>query len=150
MTPSEEQASNASPYDGIESIVVGNDNSLPIFSIGLGFLHANANVPITFNHLLHTPCAATNLLYVQNLCTNNNVFIEFHPSSFYVEDYSSMQEVFQGSNDNGLYKVTSAVQGFTHGFFVDSVIKEGSNDNQVNGSMACVVSNDNGIQAYHL
>lgn len=45
-----EQVPNASLYGCIEGIVDRNSNSLPISSVGLGFLHANNSSPLIVNH----------------------------------------------------------------------------------------------------
>lgn len=50
--------------------------------------------------------------------------------------------MLQGSSDNGLHSVTSAIQGSVYGSFVGSNVKEGSNDNKDDGSMVCAISND--------
>lgn len=64
LTPNKKQVPNASSYGGIECIVVGNGNSIPISSVGLGFLHVNDSFSITVNHLLRALCDTTNLISV--------------------------------------------------------------------------------------
>lgn len=125
LTQSEEKVPNTSPYDSDEGIVVGNDNALSISSIGSSFLHTHDNASPSINHFFHTPYASINLLSVQKLCIDNNVFVEFHFGLFYVKDHNSKLIILQGSSHNGLYKITSVVQGFSS-------------------------SNDNDIQTYYM
>lgn len=83
LTLSEKQVPNASPYGSTEGIVVRNGNTLPISSVGFGFLYANDNSSLIVNHLLHIPCVVTYLFLVQKLCTDINVFVEFQFGSFF-------------------------------------------------------------------
>lgn len=54
---------------------------------------------------MQTSHAATNLLYVQQLCANNNVVVEFHPNSFYIKDQCSWKVFLHGVNKVGLYRL---------------------------------------------
>lgn len=55
--------------------------------------------------LLQTPSATTYLLSIQKLCEDNHVFIEFHPSIFYVKDMFSRSTILQDVSKDKLYKI---------------------------------------------
>lgn len=93
LTLTADQLPNSSLNLGSKVILVGNGNQLPISNVGSDVLHTNDSCVLNVNNLLHTPSVAINLLYVQKVCIDNNVFIEFHSGSFYVKDYNSKQVV---------------------------------------------------------
>lgn len=76
-----DQVPNVFLYHYLKGIVVSNNNTLPISHVGSNFLNINDNYSLSVNNLLHTPCNVINILYIQNLCIDNNVFIEFHSMS---------------------------------------------------------------------
>lgn len=85
LTPSEEHMPNAYLYHGLEGITVGNGNTSPISNIISGFLNVNDKCLLIVNDLLYTLRIATNILFVYNLCTNNDVFVKFHFGSFFYQ-----------------------------------------------------------------
>lgn len=46
-----------------------------------------------------------NLLSVQKLALDNNVFIEFHPHFFLIKDQATRKTLLRGRSHNGLYPV---------------------------------------------
>lgn len=63
----------------------------------------------------HTP-ATINLLYVQRLYVDNDVFLEFYSHSFFVKDQVTRNALFQGNGEDGLYRLN----GLTIPSFVNS------------------------------
>jgi hypothetical protein len=86
-------------YDGPDELQVGNGTRLAIKNIGISKL----SPLFTLRHVLHVPKITKNLIYVQKFTADNNVFIEFHPSCFFVKDHMSEKILHQGPSRNGLY-----------------------------------------------
>lgn len=66
-------------------------------------LHSNKTYFSLYN-VLHTLSLNANLIYVQKLCLENNVFIEFHTHYFCVKDNNTIKMIHQGMVDCGLFK----------------------------------------------
>jgi hypothetical protein len=78
---------------------VGNGTRLVIKNIGISKL----SPLFTLRHVLHVPKITKNLISIQKFTADNNVFIEFHPSCFFVKDHMSGKILHQGPSRNGLY-----------------------------------------------
>jgi hypothetical protein len=63
------------------SIVIGNDSTLPITSVGVSVLPR----PFYLNDVLVAPHITHNLLFVRRFTTDNSCSIEFDPSGFFCE-----------------------------------------------------------------
>lgn len=59
--------------------------------------------------VLHTPSTFTNLLFVQTLCHDNLVFIEFYSNSFHVKNLRTKKNILHGPIKNKLYEVIETV-----------------------------------------
>ncbi|KAL6346216.1 hypothetical protein AAG906_027970 [Vitis piasezkii] len=86
---------NGTPYNGTNSMVVGNGKSLPITQVGHSFLHTPAKCFFLHN-VLHVPLLTSNLISVSKFCTDNNTILEFHHSSFFVKDKDTKVTLLQG------------------------------------------------------
>jgi hypothetical protein len=88
-------------YDGPDQIQVGNGTRLAIKNIGTSILS-----PPNFilRNVLHVPKITKNLLSVQKFTLDNNAFMEFHPSCFFVKDRISGKILHKGPSKNGLYQ----------------------------------------------
>jgi hypothetical protein len=69
-------------YDGPDQIQVGNGTRLAIKHTGNSKLSPN----FILRNVLHVPKITKNLLSVQKFTYDNNVYMEFHPSCFFVKD----------------------------------------------------------------
>lgn len=58
--------------------------------------------------ILHTPQATASLLFVHKLCSDNDVFVEFHTYYFFIKDKHLKKVLLQGPIDKGFYKVYDA------------------------------------------
>ena len=104
---------NGTPYNGTDSVMVGNGKSLPITQVGHSFLHTSAK-PFVLHNVLHVPQLTSNLISVSKFCTDNNTILEFHPSSFFVKDKDTKVTLLQGQLECGLYKFpTSSISSPT-------------------------------------
>jgi hypothetical protein len=86
-------------YDGPDEIQVGNGTRLAIQHTGNSKLSPN----FYLRHVLHVPNITKNLLSVQKFTYDNNVYMEFHPSCFFVKDRTSGKILHCGSSRHGLY-----------------------------------------------
>ena len=113
---------NGTPYNGTNSVVVGNGKSLPITQVGHSFLHTSAKRFVLHN-VLHVPQLTSNLISVSKFCTDNNTILEFHPSSFFVKDKDTKVTLLQGQLERGLYKfptssISSPIASSKHQVFL--------------------------------
>jgi hypothetical protein len=101
----------ADAYHGPDQIRVGNGQGLEIRHTGL----ASLSTPTRFfklPHLLHVPHIQKNLISVHQFTNDNHVFIEFHPSVFYVKDLRTGTLLLKGPSRGGLYPwPTSSLSG---------------------------------------
>jgi len=67
-------------------IIVGNGQSIPIYSLGSTQIAA-PHPPIVLNNILHAPNLIKNLVSVRKFTTNNKVSIEFDPFGFFVKNF---------------------------------------------------------------
>jgi len=91
-----------SEYNGTDEVVLGN-------GLGLTISHIRS-LTLKLKHktfiLKDTLCVSDiskNLIFVYHFTTQNNVFIEFHPSYFLVKDTNSGVILAKGACENGVY-----------------------------------------------
>ncbi|KAF5441809.1 hypothetical protein F2P56_036972 [Juglans regia] len=77
--------SNAN-YNGLDSVHVGNGKGLQIFKTGSSKF-STATSTFVLNQVLLVPEIQKNLISVQLVCIDNNVYFEFHAHFFLVKDY---------------------------------------------------------------
>ncbi|KAK9051967.1 hypothetical protein SSX86_028595 [Deinandra increscens subsp. villosa] len=103
-TPDLASLDNSEAYYGNDSLHVGDGKPLPIFHIGsTKFFSPHKN--FTLSNILHVPELQKNLLSVQQFCTDNDVFFEFHSSFFVVKDESTRTTLLMGPSEQGLYSL---------------------------------------------
>jgi hypothetical protein len=88
-------------YDGPDQIKVGNGTRLAIKYIGTSLL---SQPNFILRNVLHVPKITKNLLSVQKFTLDNNAFMEFYPSCFFVKDCIFGKILHKGSCKNGLYQ----------------------------------------------
>jgi len=86
-------------YDGIDEIQVGNGSRLAIKNAGISKLSPNFNL----HYVLHVLKISKNLLSIQKFTSDNNVYVKFHPSCFFVKDRISRKILHHGLSRHGLY-----------------------------------------------
>jgi hypothetical protein len=107
--------------DGPSEIQVSNGTRLSIQHTGNSKLSPN----FYLRHVLHVPNITKNLLSVQKFTYDNNVYIEFHLSCFFVKDCTSRKILHHGSSRHGLYHwfsptaTPSSIFSSEHASFVD-------------------------------
>jgi hypothetical protein len=86
-------------YDGTDEIQVSNGTRLAIQNTGISKLSPN----FILRSVLHVPQITKNLLSIQKFTSDNNVYVEFHPSFFFVNDRTSGRILHHGLSRHGLY-----------------------------------------------
>ena len=88
-----------SPYDGPNSILIGDGTSLRISHFGSTTLS-----PFTITNVLCVPSIQKNLVSMSQFCKQHLTFIEFFPSYFSMKDLHMGQTLFQCPNKNDIYE----------------------------------------------
>lgn len=86
------------PYNIASIVLLDNGTKMPIDKIGFSLLSIVDNCDLALTNMLHAPKASTNLIYVNKLCHNNNVSVEFFIDWFCVKDLISKKIKLEGAN----------------------------------------------------
>lgn len=89
------------PYNGNDSVVIGDGSGLPITHSG------STSLPITshtLRNLLYVPSIRKNLISANKLRIDNNISVELFPQQFQVKDIRTGAPLLTGPARNGLYK----------------------------------------------
>lgn len=92
------------PYQGTESVAVGNGNGLSILHTGSSTLHTPKSI-LHLKEILHCPEASANLLSINKFCRDNNYWFKLTDTYFLVKDNLTGEILLQGPSENGLYPV---------------------------------------------
>ena len=91
-------------YQGLDQLNISNGNGLKIHSLGSNII-SSSYYPLKLNSIFHVPKITRNLLSVQKLTSENNVYFEFHSSYCLVKDKTTNCILLQGTLRNGLYYI---------------------------------------------
>ena len=80
---------------------------MSISHVGHSILHTSDR-DLILKNVLHVPQAKKNLVSVHRFTTDNNVFLEFHPSFFLVKDQATKKTILRGRSSGGLYPFPSS------------------------------------------
>ena len=83
FTPKFGNLSDPSLFTGEEQVMVGNGKSIGISHIDNAVIHSSMR-PILLKHVLHTPQISKQFMSVTKLCYDNQAFVEFYPSLFFL------------------------------------------------------------------
>ena len=89
-------------YGGQDQIHAANGKGMDISHVGKSSFHT-PHRSFSFNNVLHVPSATKNLISVHQFTSDNDVYLEFHPSFFYVKDLATKNLLLQGRCHDGLY-----------------------------------------------
>jgi hypothetical protein len=89
-------------YGWVDHIQVYNGAGLPIAHIDHSSLAISS---IHLKNILHVPHLSTHLLSVNRLCSENDVFVEFHCHFLCVEDKVTWKILLHGRSKGGLYPI---------------------------------------------
>jgi hypothetical protein len=98
---------NPQPFNGTDTVGVGNGVGLNIKSFGLSILQCKTPHKSHFllKDILHCPNASANLLSINKFCLDNNCWFALTGSSFTVKDNMTGEVLLQGPSENGLYPI---------------------------------------------
>lgn len=99
---------HAEPYTGLDQIQVGNGAGLAITHTGSSKINSSQS-SFHLSNILHVPQIKKNLISVSQFTKDNNVFIEFHSSHFFVKDEVTKKVLLQGMPKDGLYPFPSSI-----------------------------------------
>jgi len=94
-------------YNGGDQVHTASGSGMKIDHIG----HSTLCFPSSQIHLknvLHVPQASKNLVSVNRITRDNNVFLEFHPDRFLIKDQETKTTLHQGRCEHGLYPLNSS------------------------------------------
>ncbi|GMY30157.1 CCHC-type integrase [Fagus crenata] len=97
-----------SKYDGTDEVVIGDRSGLRVSHIGSLELHSPTRT-FHLNDTLCVPSIRKNLIFVHHFTTQNNVFIELHPSFFLVKDQIMGAILLKGACENGVYTLSDSL-----------------------------------------
>jgi hypothetical protein len=105
VTASHENIAAPQPFDGGDTIGVGNGAGLVITSIGSSLVSPNSSHDSVFHlkDIAHCPKALANLLSINKFCRDNKCFFILTDSYFCIKDNKTGTILLQGPSENGLY-----------------------------------------------
>jgi len=92
------------PYQGNDSVTVGNGGGLQIANTGSSLI----STPISLFYLhkvLHCPKAFANLLSIQQFCRDNHCYFILTSTHFTIKDMQTKEILLQGPSEAGLYPI---------------------------------------------
>lgn len=99
-------------YNGGDQIHTANGSGMTIHHVGHSTI-ASPSHTFQLRNILHVPSAAKNLVSVHRFTSDNDVFIEFHPSFFLIKDKATKKILHKGPCRRGLYPLpASSKQAF--------------------------------------
>lgn len=105
-----------SPIQGNSVVLVANGQLMPVVKSG-NFIAKTNQKELILDNMLLVPSASKNLLSVQRLCADNNVYLEFDEQKVRVRETASRKIVAEGREADGLYQlplcVTKAPEALT-------------------------------------
>ena len=96
------------PYQGRDKVNTASGQGMDIRHVGHSIIHTHVQ-NFHLNNILHVPNASKNLLSVHKLTYDNRVFIEFHPSFFFIKDQVTKKIIHRGQCVGGLYPLISSL-----------------------------------------
>uniref|UniRef100_A0A803Q8D0 Integrase catalytic domain-containing protein n=1 Tax=Cannabis sativa TaxID=3483 RepID=A0A803Q8D0_CANSA len=100
VTSDNTQLAQSLPYNGTESLAVGNGKKLMISHTGSTFLPYSS---LALKSVLHVPQITENLVSISKLTDDNNVFLEFHKYCCFVKDKQTGVVLLKGKRKHGIY-----------------------------------------------
>jgi hypothetical protein len=99
-------------YGGQEQVHASNGAGMMIKHIDHSMVSTPSR-PIHLNNVLHVPQATRNLAYVHHLTSDNECFLELHPTFFLVKDQHTRHTLLHSHCRNDLYPIPPVVPSST-------------------------------------
>ncbi|KAJ1698573.1 hypothetical protein LUZ63_007085 [Rhynchospora breviuscula] len=106
VTPDINNLSHTQPYQGTDTVHIGNGSGLTISHVGYTVLWVNS-IPIKLNNVLYVPTITKNLLSVSQLLKDNSVVVEFSLNECFIKDQTTKKILIHGTLHNDLYALQS-------------------------------------------
>jgi histone deacetylase 1/2 len=90
-------------YNGNDTVQIGNGAGLHIAHIDQSSINTSADNSLALRNVLHVPHISKNLVSIHRLTKDNDVSVEFFPSSFLVKDLATRRRLLRGTCRGGLY-----------------------------------------------
>ena len=94
---------------GNDHIQAANGKGMSISHIGNTVFH-NPKHDFSISNVLHVPSANKNLVSVHQFTSDNDVFLEFHPTYFCIKDKDTKNLLLRGRCRDGLYSLPTFSQ----------------------------------------
>jgi hypothetical protein len=107
VTAESSNLTNSHPFDGSDTVGVGNGAGLPIQSIGSSLVHSPTSSLHNFllKNILHCLSASANLLSINKFCKDNKYWFALTDVDFIVKDNLTGTVLLHGPSENGLYPI---------------------------------------------
>jgi hypothetical protein len=99
-----EKLSLHQPYQGNDSVTVGNGGGLQSTNTGSSFVSTPSS-QFYLHKVLHCPKASANLLSIQKFCRDNHCYFILSATHFTIKDMQTKEILLQGSSEAGLYPI---------------------------------------------
>jgi hypothetical protein len=95
------------PFDGSETVGVGNGTGLLIHNTGSSIVQSpnSASSKLLLSQILHCPAASANLLSINKFCKDNKCWFALTDIDFTVKDNLTGKILLHGPSENGLYPI---------------------------------------------
>jgi len=103
----------ASPYPTADTIHTANGEGLTVSHVGQSIINSSMS-SFKLDSVLLVPQLTQNLLSVHRLCLDNNCWLIFDASCFWIQDKATRRILYRGLCSNGLYPIhASSSSSFT-------------------------------------
>jgi hypothetical protein len=92
------------PYQGTDSVTVGNGSGLQIANTGSSLISTPSSQFI-LHKVLHCPNASANLLSIQQFCRDNHCYFILTSTHFTIKDMQTKEILLHGPSEAGLYPI---------------------------------------------
>jgi histone deacetylase 1/2 len=92
-------------YHGKDTVQTANGAGMCITHIGQSTI-PTVSKSLHLKNIHHVPSVTRNLLSVQRLTLDNNIFFEFHPWYFLIKDRDTREVLLRGGSSQGLYHLS--------------------------------------------
>jgi transposase InsO family protein len=104
VTSELEKLSLQEPYQGPDSVQVGNGGGLQIAHTGSSLITTPSS-QFYLSKILHCPKASANLLSIQQFCKDNHCYFILTSTHFTIKDMQTKEVLLQGPSEAGLYPI---------------------------------------------
>jgi hypothetical protein len=92
------------PYNGEDSVAIGNGSGLPIQNTSSLTLQTPSS-SLNLKHVLHYPTTMSNLLSINQFCLDNVYFFILTSSHYFIKDNKTGTTLKGGLSEGGLYPI---------------------------------------------